>query len=256
MSGGTGFFDKADILERLTRKDDPKVRDQLILDLQPLVKALYRKHFWFIRSHELREDLLSVGLIGLIVGIDKFDISRSKGFLLYLSFSILRPMRRFVESDNQISFSVGVYEKIKKVKVLIQANKDITPREIAKHVGIHERTAHLYASWVRGEGFAFSRDAESFSHKIGKAMTSNPTQRSELERLEIEEIIQHYADNSIKDSRAKEIFLDSFGMLSGDKPETLQHWASIFNLSKQRIEQIRNRVIREFQSYTTAKGMN
>ncbi len=70
---------------------DPKVREQLILSHMNLVRYLARK---FANRGEPLEDLIQVGMIGLINAIDRFDASRGIRFATYATPTIVGEIRR------------------------------------------------------------------------------------------------------------------------------------------------------------------
>lgn len=81
--------------ERLFReyKDtrDPKIRDQLVEMHQNLVRFLAGK---FANRGEPLEDLVQVGLIGLINAIDRFDPERGTKFSTYATPTVVGEIRR------------------------------------------------------------------------------------------------------------------------------------------------------------------
>jgi RNA polymerase sigma-B factor len=73
------------------RTRDPQVRDRLILAHMNLVRYLARK---FANRGEPLEDLIQVGMIGLINAIDRFDPDRGIRFATYATPTIVGEIRR------------------------------------------------------------------------------------------------------------------------------------------------------------------
>jgi RNA polymerase sigma-B factor len=74
------------------RTHDPRVREALILAHMNLVRYLARK---FANRGEPLEDLIQVGMIGLINAIDRFDPSRGIRFATYATPTIVGEIRRY-----------------------------------------------------------------------------------------------------------------------------------------------------------------
>ena len=73
------------------RTRDPQVRDRLVLAHMNLVRYLARK---FSNRGEPLEDLVQVGMIGLINAIDRFDPTRGIRFATYATPTIVGEIRR------------------------------------------------------------------------------------------------------------------------------------------------------------------
>lgn len=68
---------------------DRKRRDEFIMKYAPLVKNIVERISARLPSHlNVKEDLINVGLIGLISSIEKFDKKRNVRFETYASFRI------------------------------------------------------------------------------------------------------------------------------------------------------------------------
>jgi len=68
---------------------DKKKRDEFIMKYAPLVKNIVERISARLPSHlNVKEDLLNVGIIGLISAIEKFDKKRNVKFETYASFRI------------------------------------------------------------------------------------------------------------------------------------------------------------------------
>ncbi|HEX7533848.1 MAG TPA: sigma-70 family RNA polymerase sigma factor, partial [Syntrophales bacterium] len=68
---------------------DKKRRDEFIMKYAPLVKNIVERISARLPSHSnVKEDLINVGLIGLISSIEKFDKKRNVRFETYASFRI------------------------------------------------------------------------------------------------------------------------------------------------------------------------
>lgn len=80
-----------ELFEKFQRTQDPEVREQLIMAHMNLVRYLARK---FANRGEPLEDLIQVGMIGLINAVDRFDPDRGIRFATYATPTIVGEIRR------------------------------------------------------------------------------------------------------------------------------------------------------------------
>jgi RNA polymerase sigma-B factor len=126
------------------RTRDPRVRDRLILAHMNLVRYLARK---FANRGEPLEDLIQVGMIGLINAIDRFDPDRGIRFATYATPTIVGEIRRYFRDRG---WAVKVPRRLQELN--LAANKavdDLTQRldraptvpELAEELSISEAEA-------------------------------------------------------------------------------------------------------------------
>jgi RNA polymerase sigma factor FliA len=65
-----------ELLQLWERRQDPKARDRLVLSLAPMVKFIVYRKVRNVPSHVEVDDFISVGLMGLIQSIDRYDPSK------------------------------------------------------------------------------------------------------------------------------------------------------------------------------------
>lgn len=254
-------FQKKDLLDMLRHRDDPAVRDKLIVQLSGLVPAMAFRHFKFIRDPDIREDLIAAGMLGLIDGVDRFDEKKSDAIVPYLVLAILRKMRRSLDHQKVVCFGIGLHERVRAVRDalrdpdLFPLGFNTPPKEVGKHFGINRSTARHYVDWVRGGGQSVKVEKENDNgaqyERIELAIA--PDQRSLMADSEIRDIIFKYA-KGIASKRNRTIFLDHFGLVVPDSRETLAHWGQQFGISRQRAAQIKDREVAKFKRYAEAKG--
>jgi RNA polymerase sigma-B factor len=80
-----------ELFAKYQRDRDPAIREELILAHMNLVRYLARK---FANRGEPLEDLIQVGMIGLINAIDRFDPGRGIRFATYATPTIVGEIRR------------------------------------------------------------------------------------------------------------------------------------------------------------------
>lgn len=126
------------------RTRDPKVRDQLVMMHQNLVRFLAGK---FANRGEPLEDLVQVGVIGLINAIDRFDPDRGTKFSTYATPTIVGEIRRHFRDK---AWSLKVPRRLQELNLAAnKAAEELSQRlghpptiqEIANQVGATEEEA-------------------------------------------------------------------------------------------------------------------
>jgi len=83
--------DVATLLVAYHREGDGDARDRAIVELMPLVRALASR---YSGRGEPLEDLVQVGMVGLIKAVDRFDVERGVEFSSYAVPTIVGEIRR------------------------------------------------------------------------------------------------------------------------------------------------------------------
>ena len=118
------------------------------------------------------EDLISIGTIGLIKAIDRFDTSLSYSFSTYAVPLIMGEIRRFLRDDGMIHTSRQMKEHARKIAIVREQmkktqNKEPTLQELAEKTGI--AIEDLVVAMEAG------REVDSFSRPVtendGKVLT-------------------------------------------------------------------------------------
>lgn len=129
------------LFREYVRSRDPKLRDKLVLSHQNLVRFLAGK---FANRGEPLEDLVQVGMIGLINAIDRFDPDRGTKFSTYATPTIVGEIRRHFRDK---SWSMKVPRRLQELNLAASKAADElgqklghtpTIQEIARHVGASE----------------------------------------------------------------------------------------------------------------------
>jgi len=120
---------------------DRRIRDHLVMMHQNLVRFLAGK---FANRGEPLEDLVQVGVIGLINAIDRFDPSRGTKFSTYATPTIVGEIRRHFRDK---AWSLKVPRRLQELNLAAnKASDDLSQRlghpptiqEIAKDIGASE----------------------------------------------------------------------------------------------------------------------
>jgi len=103
---------------------DNNLRDRLILSNRNLVSYLARR---YIDRGELSEDVMQVGLIGLIYALDHFDPSRGVRFATFATPTILGEIRRFFRDK---TWGIRVPRRLQEVNQTINARIEELTQEM------------------------------------------------------------------------------------------------------------------------------
>ena len=102
------------------RKGSIEAREKLAINNIGLVKFLVYKRFYNTKYD--KEDLISIGIIGLINAIDTFDISKGFEFSTYVSRCITNEILMFIRKNEKNSNNCSLDE----VELILKNDNDIT----------------------------------------------------------------------------------------------------------------------------------
>jgi RNA polymerase sigma-B factor len=126
------------------RNGDEAARDQALIELMPLVRALALR---YAGRGEPLEDLVQVGSIGLIKAVDRFDVDRGVDFPSYAVPTIVGEIRRHFRDK---AWAMHVPRRLKELslrlsRVLDQLTTELgrspTIAELAAAAGVEEEEA-------------------------------------------------------------------------------------------------------------------
>ncbi|MUK89708.1 RNA polymerase sigma factor SigB [Ornithinibacillus sp. L9] len=120
---------------------DEHIQQKIVLAYQDLVESISRK---YSKNSSIHEDLVQVGMIGLLQAVRRFDVSYGKTFESFAIPTIVGEIKRFIRDK---TWSVHVPRRIKelgpKIKKAVDElttlnQKAPTVAEIAKHLEVSE----------------------------------------------------------------------------------------------------------------------
>lgn len=168
------------LLVAFHREGDERARDQALVELMPLVRALATR---YAGRGEPLEDLVQVGSIGLIKAVDRFDVDRGVDFTSYAVPTIVGEIRRHFRDK---AWAMHVPRRLKELslrlsRVLDQLTTELgrspTIAELAHAVGVDEEEAiealdsmNAYSTRSLQAPFEDGSD-DSLSEKLGQEET-------------------------------------------------------------------------------------
>lgn len=126
------------------RDGDERAREQVLVELMPLVRALAAR---YAGRGEAFEDLVQVGSIGLIKAVDRFDIERGVDISSYAVPTIVGEIRRHFRDK---AWAMHVPRRLKELSVRLsrlldqltnELGRSPTVAELAKAAGVDEEDA-------------------------------------------------------------------------------------------------------------------
>lgn len=228
-------------------------RDELILNNMGLVYMVAKKRM-NIPSSFVFEDLVQEGTIGMMKGIEKFDINRSTSFSTYIYYWIIQQIdRALINNGHLIRLPAYIWEKINKLNS-IENSFDYLDTDLDTLCSEIKITEDEYneINYYRKKHYSFT--------SLNTLITiDNDTSYIELQDLipdnnySLEETIvfKDLEENldkilSTLSSREKEILELRFG-LRDNKPNTLQEIGDKYNLTRERIRQIESKALKKIR---------
>jgi RNA polymerase sigma-B factor len=139
------FEDDAEgLFTRYRRTQDPALRDELVAMHENLVRFLAAK---FANRGEPLEDLIQVGMIGLINAVDRFEPERGIKFSTYATPTIVGEIKRYFRDR---AWNLKVPRWLQELNLQVMKANDLLAQhlgrspnvaEIADHVGCTEEQA-------------------------------------------------------------------------------------------------------------------
>ena len=162
------------------RKGDPVAREQALVELMPLVRALAAR---YAGRGEPLEDLVQVGSVGLIKAVDRFDVDRGVDFARYAVPTIVGEIRRHFRDK---SWAMHVPRRLKELSVRLsrildelttELGRSPTVAELAQAAGVDEEdvvdaldSSNAYSTRSLHAPFEDEGDG-SLADKLGTAET-------------------------------------------------------------------------------------
>ncbi|MBU9710440.1 RNA polymerase sigma factor SigB [Evansella tamaricis] len=160
-------------IEEFQKSGNEEVQTKLVIEFESLVHALARK---FSKGQRHDEDLIQVGMLGLLAALRRFDPSFGRSFESFAVPTIVGEIKRFIRDK---TWSVHVPRRIKELGPKIKSSvEELTtelqrsPRvdEIASHIGVSEE--EVLETMEMGKSYqALSVDRSIEADDEGSAVT-------------------------------------------------------------------------------------
>lgn len=203
----------SELLRQYQQTGQSALQDQLVTAYTPLVEMVARK---FVRAHIRLEDLVQVGMIGLLASLRRFDPSYERTFESFAIPTIAGEIKRYIRDK---TWSVHVPRRVKELSPKIRSTVDeLTAQlqrspqisEIARHLNVTEE--EVLETLEMGRGYhSLSMDSELEADIDGNTITLMDlvgTQEEGYSRVEQSQLLDHAMQ--VLDKREREIIQLTF----------------------------------------------
>lgn len=257
--------EEAELGRRVRDEKDLDARNELVVHNTRLVASIARRYLW---SKLTFDDLFQEGLLGLIIGAEKYDHSLGYRFTTYATWWIRQAIQRAIQDKGEaIRVPVHVQEVMNKIRAYLKKNK----LEEFPQLEVLAQGLGLPIEQVKTASHAFLLTAvslnEPLSNEEGSAtiedtLVYDVSPESLLVRLEDEQRIEQFIDQEIKlktdvitqvirnaegilgsESRDLKIFKLMCGVDNNWNPCTLEEAGQKFGVTRERVRQILKKTV-------------
>jgi len=202
-------------------------------------------------------DLIQEGNIGLVQAVKKFNPYKNVKFSYYASFWIKAYILKFI-MDNWRMVKIGttqgqrkLFFRLKKEKRrLIEQGFDPKPKLLSEQLGVSEKEVidmdQRLANWDLSLDEPLKNDSNT--ERIEFINVESESSEEQVAKKEIEEILHTKVNEFKKTLNERE--LDIFDRrIFSDSPETLQQIGEIYAISRERVRQIENNILKKMKTY-------
>ncbi|MBS7344528.1 MAG: FliA/WhiG family RNA polymerase sigma factor [Caryophanon sp.] len=242
---------------RWAKEKDPLVGDILVKKYTPLVSYHVQRIAAGLPKNVSRDDLTSLGMMGLFDALNKFDIQRDLKFDTYASFRVRGAIIDGLRKEDWLPRSAR--EKAKKLDVQIevleqQLMRHVTPEEIAAHANLSVDEVyqtvqeHFFSNVLSiNEQFDDQEEVEGKSFVIRDDAMKTPEQQ-----VVKSELIRDLMANIEKLNDKEQLVLSLFYT----EELTLTEIGEILDLSTSRISQIHSKALFKLRKLLMSEMLN
>jgi len=233
----------AQITAKNYSKKDDSYRDQLITEYLPYVKRIVHRIAVHLPSTIDIEDLMNVGVIGLIQAVDRYDPKRDNKFMTYAVFRIRGAVLSELRSRDFLSRAnrrkIRNLENVH-LKLEQKLGREVDDFEIAQELGIDIEQVHR-TKQMSGISF-ISFEELGFSSKDEKEKLINYLVDSEDDALTVTRLkeLKAAVARAIEQLPEKERLVISLYYLD---ELTMKETGKVLNVTESRVSQIHSQAI-------------
>lgn len=253
--------DEQKLLEEYKNNGSLKARDKLINSNLRLVVSIAKK---YVGHGVALLDLIQEGNLGLIKGIEKFEVDRNVRLSTYVIWWIKQKIIRGIgDQSRTIRLPIHTIEKIAKVKK-IRNNYE------KEHDGLiaSDETIALLSGFSVDEVkklFKYEQDIESLDAPVGERDHGEQSTIGDFVPYEDETVEEKAARVALKNAieevlaelseREAEVMRCRYGLDDGHI-KTLEQVGNIFNVTRERVRQIENKALKKIRSPRRANKLS
>lgn len=237
-------------LARAAKVGDGEARRKLIVSNLRLVVSIAKKYLYYGLP---LQDLIEEGNLGLMKAVDRFDPDRGCKFSTYATWWVRQGVTRALSNYGRtvrvpvyVTDTVAKYKRVAE-EVYIRTGRYPEPEEVAKELGIKVQEARKVQAFVQEISPLDKMDTTSEEDGRGIPESLQPGRTDQaIEQIEIDQQLEELMKQLTE--RESHIVRYRYGLMDG-KAHTLEETGRRFNLTRERIRQIENDVMRRLRGY-------
>jgi RNA polymerase sigma-32 factor len=202
-------------------------------------------------------DLIQEGNIGLVQAVKKFNPYKNVKFSYYASFWIKAYILKFI-MDNWRMVKIGttqgqrkLFFRLKKEKArLIEQGFDPKPKLLSERLGVSEKEVvdmdQRLANWDLSLDEPLKNDSNT--ERIEFINVESDSSEDRVAKKEIEDIL-HTKVNEFKTALNERELVIFDKRIFSDSPQTLQEIGEQYSISRERVRQIENNILKKMKAY-------
>lgn len=235
-----------ELLISYKKNKDINTRNEIIennIGLVYIIAKTKKKGFYSLSF----EDIVQEGIIGMIKGIEKFDVDRKTSFSTYIYYWINHEINRaIINTGHLIRLPAHMYEKVNKVNQIENLNKsqnsDLDVKSICEKAKITE-FEYNSIDYYRNSFYSLtslntnlSLDSDDSYAELQDVIPSN---EPSTEEIVMDSDLKENIDKILNTlpSREKDVLELRYG-LENNNPTTLEEIGDKYGLTRERIRQI------------------
>jgi len=236
-------------LARKIRKGNQRARDTLVNANLRFVVSVAREY----QNHGVPlADLISAGNVGLMTAAERFDGTRGFKFISYAVWWIRQAIHQSLAQDSRVVRlpvnRIDLLHNISKVSRELRQSTETEPEPdvIAKQLGVSEEMVKDTLMRARDVWSLDASFKEDDDHSLLHVLPDNTQSAPDTDV--VEESVRDQVEMVLEslDDRESEVLRLYFG-LGDDEPMTLEEIGVRFNLTRERVRQIKEKALRRLR---------
>ncbi len=193
-------------------------------------------------------ELISAGNKGLVIAVDKFDVSRGYKFISYAVWWIKQGINEAL--NEQFGRPTQGQNNLLNILSLMQQEfgRDLTVEEIASELGLKEKTVEKRLSGKKVPISIYGKVRRHDDTILLDTLQSNdPTPEERYDENERRKDINKALETL--DERERKIIRLYFGLNDQEDPLTLEEIGEMIGVTRERVRQIKNKGLRKIRSF-------